>query len=317
VRRRAPSRPVPRVSVVIPTYGHRDLVLLTIESVFAQRFTDIEVIVVNDGSPDDTAAVLSPLATAGRIVYIEQENRGQAAARNRGIAAARGRYIALLDDDDLWPADKLEWQVRELEAHPEAVLVYGVPALLQPDGGLRPVAPEEHPHGRVYRRILRDYCLLSPGQALIRASTLRAIGGLDHELWGVDDWDLYLRLARRGEFRFVDRVALHYRLHEQNASRNAIRHFHNAWKAIRKHSGWNVPLIVRQLRSGRHYFTPNLTAFGYRALREGRYGEAARAYGYAVLLRPGLVPGWVVRGVGRAVRVVREGRGEGERVGAT
>src|ERR1700719_2929443 len=105
---------MPAVSVIIPTYNHRDFVLDAIESVFAQTFTDYEVIVVNDGSPDDTASVLAPLASAGRIRYLEQANAGQGAARNRGIAQARGEFIALLDDDDRWPADKLEWQVGEL-----------------------------------------------------------------------------------------------------------------------------------------------------------------------------------------------------------
>src|SRR3954470_24757434 len=101
--------PNPAVSVVIPTYRHRDYVLRTLDSVFAQTYRDFEVIVVNDGSPDDTNRRIRPLVSAGRIRYIEQANAGQAAARNTGIAHARGRYIALLDDDDLWPADKLAW----------------------------------------------------------------------------------------------------------------------------------------------------------------------------------------------------------------
>src|SRR5271170_3450676 len=99
------------VSVVIPTYNHRDFVVEALESVFAQTFTDYEVIVVNDGSPDDTAAVLRPYIESGRIRYIEQENRGQAGARNRGLAEARGEFVAYLDDDDLWLRDKLAWQV--------------------------------------------------------------------------------------------------------------------------------------------------------------------------------------------------------------
>src|SRR5690606_4258640 len=88
-----------------------------------QTFTDHEIIVINDGSPDDTAAVLAPYRD--RIRYVEQANAGQAAARNRGIGMARGRYVALLDDDDAWPADKLKWQVAALDAEPEAVLAYG------------------------------------------------------------------------------------------------------------------------------------------------------------------------------------------------
>src|ERR1044071_9954613 len=116
---------MPTVSVVIPTYKHPRYILETLDCVFQQTFTDLEVIVVNDGSPDNTADLLKPLAESGRIKYIEQANAGQAVARNRGIERATGQYVAILDDDDLWPADKIEWQVRELQSHPEAALVYG------------------------------------------------------------------------------------------------------------------------------------------------------------------------------------------------
>ena len=115
----------PCVSVIIPTYKHQDFVLATLDSVFAQTFTDYEVIVINDGSPDDTAEVLLPLAEAGRIRYIEQKNTGQSIARNRGIAEAQGEFIALLDDDDLWPPDKLEWQVEALRRQPDVALIAG------------------------------------------------------------------------------------------------------------------------------------------------------------------------------------------------
>jgi len=116
---------MPRVTVIIPVYGHRDHVLAALESVFSQTFKDFEVIVVNDGSPDDSAELLRPLASAGKIRYIEQENRGQAAARNRGLSEATGEFVALLDDDDQWPADKLEWQVAYLDASPDVGVVGG------------------------------------------------------------------------------------------------------------------------------------------------------------------------------------------------
>ena len=131
---------MPLVSVVIPTYKHANFVLETLDSVFAQTFTDFEVIVVNDGSPDNTAAVLRPMIASGKIRYIEQPNRGQAAARNRGILAANGEYIALLDDDDLWEPDKLQWQIEALRDRRDCVLVYG--QLRTFGGGLRYTTPE-------------------------------------------------------------------------------------------------------------------------------------------------------------------------------
>jgi glycosyltransferase involved in cell wall biosynthesis len=117
---RIPGRAaLPAVSVVIPTYKHRDFILDTVNSVLSQTFRDFEIIVVNDGSPDDTASLLRPMAESGMIRYVEQSNAAAAAARNRGLEMARGKFIAFLDDDDLWPQDKLEWQVLALSNSPD------------------------------------------------------------------------------------------------------------------------------------------------------------------------------------------------------
>ena len=227
-----PAGPPPAVSVIIPTYNHRDFVAAAIESVLSQSFAGgVEVIVVNDGSPDDTADVLRPLVTAGRVRYVEQPNAGQAAARNRGIGLATGEFVALLDDDDAWPPDHLDWQVAALRAAPAAVMVYGThhktgqPAP-EPPGG-PPVQGREH--------FARGCPLISPGQALFRGDALRAVGGLDVSLWGTDDWDLYLRLAAVGPALCQDRLALHYRVHAANASRDFRRMFRNAMRVVDKH----------------------------------------------------------------------------------
>lgn len=111
------------VSVVIPTYNNSTLVLATLDSVFAQTFLDYEVVVVNDGSTDDTAEKLAPLAATGRIRLITQENGGVGNARNRGIHEAKGKYVALLDHDDLWLPRKLEEQVAYAERHPECSVI--------------------------------------------------------------------------------------------------------------------------------------------------------------------------------------------------
>lgn len=116
----------PRVSVIIPTYRHAAYVGETIASVLAQTFRDFELIIVNDGSPDNTADVLRPLIRSNACIrYVEQSNGGQASARNHGLRLAQGEFLAYLDDDDLWPPDKLAWQVPLLECHPEAAFVYG------------------------------------------------------------------------------------------------------------------------------------------------------------------------------------------------
>lgn len=230
----------PVVSVIIPTYKHRDFIWQTLESVWVQTFRELEIIVIDDGSPDDTAQMLRPLAQEGRIRLIEQPNAGQAAARNKGIEAARGEFVALLDDDDLWPSDKLQWQVEALRARPEAVLAYGYTRAFGTAFG-EPVdwiSPHENaPQGQVRDRFVRSNPIMSPGQALIRADVLHALGGLDLRIWGADDWDLYIRLAARGEFVYEHRLALFYRYHESNASRDARRMNLNARRVLHKHLG--------------------------------------------------------------------------------
>jgi glycosyltransferase involved in cell wall biosynthesis len=279
----------PCVSVVIPTYNHRQYVVAALESVFTQSFLDLEVIVVNDGSADDTEQVLKNSRVWGRLRYISQPNAGQGAARNRGIEAARGRYIALLDDDDLWPPDRLQWQVEVLESSPEVVLVYGDHLSLMPDGSLCPSDEPARPSGHIYDS-LRERCwILSPGQTLIRRSAIDQVGGLDPSLWGADDWDLYLRLATVGPFSYRPHVALHYRWHEANASRNVLRHVSNHFSVVRRHIGWNLRLLLRQQHLSGRYFLPRLLHYAHQARCREQHRSAVLAYLWAMSFRPSLL----------------------------
>ena len=220
-----------QVSVIIPTYNHCDYVLQTLESVFAQSFSDYEVIVVNDGSPDNTSHVLAPLVQQGRIRYIEQTNAGQAAARNKGLAQATGEFIAFLDDDDLWPPDKLQWQVQALQNNPDLVFVSGIVQYINEKGEFE--YKQKPPTKPVtFETLFKGNPFVSPGQILIRATALRASGGLNEDLWGTDDYDLWLRLAMRGKVAFMPQVGLHYRLHATNASKNTEKMYANTLSII-------------------------------------------------------------------------------------
>ena len=224
----------PKVSVIIPTYNHSHYILETLQSVFDQNFTDYEIIVVNDGSPDDAAQILAPLVAQGEIEYIEQPNAGQAAARNRGLARAQGEFIAFLDDDDLWPPDKLEWQTACLEAHSDVVFVSGTVQEIDDQG--REWGRPYGPMGTVsFESLFGGNPFISPGQILIRASAFQKTGGLNTTLWGTDDFDLWFRLAQHGKIVTSPRLALFYRRHSGNASRNATKMFVNCLKTVKIH----------------------------------------------------------------------------------
>ena len=225
---------MPRVSVIIPAYHHAAFIGEAIDSVLAQTYRDFEIVVVNDGSPDETEEVLRPYIESGKIRYLWQANQGAAAARNRGVEVAEGELLAFLDDDDQWLPDKLEWQVACLEES-DALMVAGT-SLLQGASN----KPRWRSRSQAYDVLtLADFFkgnpVGSPGQALIRKADLVRAGGFDVAIWGADDLDLWMRLSQRGEIRRYRRPCLLYRQHHSNASMDFRRMGVNTLKVISKH----------------------------------------------------------------------------------
>ena len=286
---RPPDAP-PAVSVIIPTYNRSALLLETLGSVFAQTFADYEVIVVDDGSPDDTQAVLAPLVAEGRVRSLTQANGGLSAARNTGLAEARGEFVAWIDDDDLWPADKLAVQVAALRARPAAVMHYGASEKF---GALRrpPWPAAGAPDGPAYEAFVRGNWILSIGAALVRTAAARAAGAFDADIPAIEDWDFYLRLAKLGEFAFDPVCVLHYRTHPHNATNDWRRMRHSALRVVAKHFGrlprpgnlrrwWLARRFVGQYISGQ------LARSARQAEEAGNWPAARRQWLSAAWVRP-------------------------------
>ena len=279
----------PVISVVIPAYNHAHLIGQTVQSVLAQTTeAPIEIIVVNDGSPDDTAEVLAPFAEAGQIRYIEQANAGHAAARNRGLQEVRGKYIQLLDDDDPLTPEKLERQLAIFEKQPELVCVYSAYQRIDVDNNLlADTSPPDCPSGDVYDPFRLRNWILTPGQALIRGDVLKTLGGLDERIWGSDDWELFIRMAKQGPFAFDPVIGLHYRQHSGNSSGSALRHARNHLKVVRQHLWPDVGLVARHQKLAANYFVPNLQQFVNDRRVEKRYGLALKGLLMQLAFRPG------------------------------
>jgi glycosyltransferase involved in cell wall biosynthesis len=224
----------PRVSIVIPTFNVAPYLALTMKSVLGQTFSDFEVILYDDGSTDETLRVAKEIAAHDRRVKVLRgDNGGAASARNRGLAAtdSRTEFITFFDSDDVWEEQGLEILVRALEARPEAPGAHGLCRCIDSDGNpysgdvladdmRRRIAivgnglstlPTTAP--TTFGALLMRNYITTPGVSLVRRSALAMVGPFEQSVAPCEDWDMNLRLARLGDFVFVDQVLLSWRRH--------------------------------------------------------------------------------------------------------
>lgn len=215
---------MPRISIIIPSYNRAQYILETLESIFAQTFSDYEIIVIDDGSTDGTRDVLEPLIISQKIRYILQENQGVSAARNHGIRLAEGELIAFLDSDDLIQPEKLALQVEYLDDYPEVALVHSGFSRFDDQGNDLGYRDTSHLSGWVYPNLLLDWSvLIPPSCVMVRADALREAGDFDARMrWG-EDIDVWRRIARRHPFGVIPKALTRMRIHGENASNAKIR----------------------------------------------------------------------------------------------
>jgi glycosyltransferase involved in cell wall biosynthesis len=275
---------MPAVSVVIPTYNAARYLTEAVVSVLSQSFRDIEVIVVDDGSTDDTAAVVSRFGPPVR--YMRQQNRGVAEARNRGIEQSRGRYVAFLDADDTWLPNKIDRQITSLVEAGDQRACYSAYAIC--DARLQPLALQ-----RSVRRgltledlMLRGNVVGSGSVVVCDRSLFSIVGGFDLNLSQCADWDMWIRLATLTEFLYLDEPLVNYRQHSSNMSRRPELLERDTLHVLEK--GFKLPAVPAALRAqrraafGRNYMVLAGTYFHAR-----RYGDFLRCVVRALSLEPG------------------------------
>jgi glycosyltransferase involved in cell wall biosynthesis len=198
------NQQLPSISVIIPVYNGEQFLAGAIQNVFAQQYHPLEVIVVDDGSSDDSAGIAATLGEQIRYTY--QPNAGPAAARNTGMALARGKLITFLDVDDLWPPGKLHLQVQHLLQNPALQLVWGYTQIVR--------EPNEDQDGDGQRAVPPPSLLPLVGSILFRQTMLPRIGGFDPQLRTSEDVDWLLRVREAAiPLRVIHDVTLLYRLH--------------------------------------------------------------------------------------------------------
>jgi len=215
----------PTVSVIIPTHNRAHLVGQSIQSVLDQTFTDLELIVVDDGSTDETETVVRGFDDA-RINYTYQDHTGIGAARNTGLRKAQGRYIAFLDSDDVWLPDLLEVQVPILREHLGIGLVYAKAQAIDKHG--KPMnqirgSPQKYPGDAVKSALYGDFvCIIA---TLVRRECFDRVGPFDETLMAREDWDMWIRIAKYYRLAHVDKVLARFRTHDDQRAGFPIRHF--------------------------------------------------------------------------------------------
>ncbi len=238
---------MPCISVIIPTYNQGRYIAETIESVLAQTHREREIIVVDDGSTDDTRIRLATYTN--QIQYIHQTNKGLSGARNTGFAASGGDYVLFLDSDDLLRPDALEHMAHVLDHTPDDGLVYC--AWQQVSADDKSVLGEVHPNqvGHVLKPLLLREFFFFGSSALIRRSVLEQVGGFDESLpWG-DDADMWLRIGLAGwSFGYLDEPVLQYRVHKASMTASVSPRQVEGWQAgLRKF--FATPNITPDLRA--------------------------------------------------------------------
>lgn len=221
----------PLVSVVIPTYNGEKYILATVESVLRQTYQPVEVIVVDDGGQDKTESVLKPLAQ--RIRFIRKGNGGPASARNLGIRLAKGEFVAFLDGDDLWEADKLEKQMPLFEDRAVGLVYADVSLIDVNDRPLANTVRYTRAQGQVFESLFNKNFIPTSTVVARHASLLRAgFFNEDRELISVEDYDLWLRVAADDQVRHVPEALVKYRKHTSNISSNVERSYFGEKKVL-------------------------------------------------------------------------------------
>ncbi|MDL2226129.1 glycosyltransferase family 2 protein [Deltaproteobacteria bacterium OttesenSCG-928-M10] len=208
----------PLISVIIPAFNREAVVGRAVNSVLAQDYPHFELIVVDDGSTDNTGALLAPLAESGRLKYFKQANRGVSAARNRGLREAGGRFIAFLDSDDEWLPGKLSAQAAYFQENPGSLIVQTQERWIRNGRRVNPKFKHLKKAGDIFLESV-ELCLISPSAVMLRRELLDEVGLFDEELAAAEDYDLWLRVLARHPAGLIDReLVIRYGGHDDQLS---------------------------------------------------------------------------------------------------
>lgn len=239
-----------RVDIIIPTYNREKYLREAINSVLNQTYQDYKIIVIDDGSTDNTREIMEKYVTnyPNRIKYFYQMNKGPSAARNKGIAASQAMFIAFLDSDDMWYPEKLEVQISFLERNPQFSMCFSESEVINANGNtvyftnLRKSIPRD---GWILKYILQKPSIFTPS-VIIRRNVFSSIGTFDESMGNIgEDTDLFLRVALNFQVCLIERPLIKCRIHEQNISFDPLAY------------GYRIQIYKRFLRQNKLFHKQN------------------------------------------------------------
>lgn len=217
---------MPKVSIIIPAYNAAKHIKSTIDSVLAQTYSDFELVVVDDGSTDETVEILR--SYGDRIRWTQAHHKGQASAVNMGISISKGEYLAYLDADDLLPPNKLAVQIEYFEKNPNVEFVYSDMYYTTPQLGTILIKSQPIDPFRLLQR-----CYISRITVIHKRSCVDKVGLFDAMLTGSDDWDMWVRMSEKCRMGYVPQPLAEYRIHGQNTSHTRKRPLnHYRWSRM-------------------------------------------------------------------------------------
>lgn len=307
------NQPRPLVSVIIPTYNQATFLPETLRSIQAQTFSNLEIILVDDGSTDATAEICQRFAAQdSRIHYILQENKGPSAARNRAIAAAKGDYVCPFDSDDLMEKEKVELQLAEFLKDPTIDVVYTAMRFINNEGELiGEMHSQEYPRKDFLVHLFFRNLVPCPSVVMARKACL-ITHPYNEKLRYAEDYELNLRLAHTYRFKYLDLPLTRYRRHAGNVSNELNQHRKMELEIVQQYRDEHIEEVIADsglsesdkiLMKGKIYF--NIERFqtakavfellssalahfylGNCCVKVGQYGEAQKYYQHSLELDP-------------------------------
>ncbi len=280
----------PLVSVVIPTYNRSAFLVEAVESVLAQTWEDLEIVVVDDGSTDSTQECVRKYKD--KVRYLRKENGGPASARNVGVRLARGVYVSFLDSDDQCYPERIELQTDYLESHPEFAMVYSARSWMDADGqplGVSSDGRHHLPAGEIFLDLFRANYVGSASAVQLRKCCFEKVGFFSESCVPCEDYDLWLRIASEYRIGSLNVPLFRYRLHESGLHQNLRRRYSGYMTTLTnalRLDYWAKVDEKTKRKAVRRRFYEAYVSFGYGFFERRDLEMARHLFAKAVVIEP-------------------------------